>query len=357
MADLSRGHVGLFELDREQFSLRAGFVGLLAIGAAVAFLAVVGYAGVAAVLGAIITAISAGSGRLAPCIARGVAVATVGSLLTVVGVWSGERGWTAGLVVAVVTFAATIVVAFGKTAATAAFLLNLWLLLSLTFTASDHSLGGLAASFLAGGAFAVLLQPLVAHRRRRTAAPPGPGAEEPAAAPAGPRSAPLRAALRPESPLFQFAVVRALATGGTTALGWYLFDRHPYWAVLVAFVIIKSDPAESWAVGVHRAVGTVFGAAVGILVVQNVDSTPWLTFLLVVASMLMIAVQRANYAAFTFFLTTLLILSTRLVEGDIGETVWERVAATVLGVGIAFAVTALVLSIARRRRPDTATTA
>ncbi len=356
MARVSRARVGLFELDREQFSLRTGLVGLLALGAAVAFLAVVGYAGVAAVLGAIITAVSAGSGRLAPCIARGVAVATVGSLLTVVGVWSGERGWTAGLVVAVVTFAATIVVAYGKTAATAAFLLNLWLLLSLTFTASDHSLGGLAASFLAGGAFAVVLQPLAAHRRR-TAAPPGPEPEEPPAAPAGPWSAPLRAALRPESPLFQFAVVRGLATGGTTALGWYLFDRHPYWAVLVAFVIIKSDPVESWAIGVHRAVGTVFGAAAGILVVQNVDSTPWLTFLLVVASMLMVAVQRANYAAFTFFLTTLLILSTRLVEGDVGETVWERVGATVLGIGIAFAVTAVVLSIAGRRRPDTATTA
>lgn len=356
MARVSRARVGLFELDREQFSLRTGLVGLLALGAAVAFLAVVGYAGVAAVLGAIITAVSAGSGRLAPCIARGVAVATVGSLLTVVGVWSGERGWTAGLVVTVVTFAATIVVAYGKTAATAAFLLNLWLLLSLTFTASDHSLGGLAASFLAGGAFAVVLQPLAAHRRR-TAAPPGPGAEEPPAAPAGPWSAPLRAALRPESPLFQFAVVRGLATGGTTALGWYLFDRHPYWAVLVAFVIIKSDPVESWAIGVHRAVGTVFGAAVGILVVQNVDSTPWLTFLLVVASMLMVAVQRANYAAFTFFLTTLLILSTRLVEGDVGETVWERVGATVLGIGIAFAVTAVVLSIAGRRQPGTATTA
>ncbi len=357
MARTSRARIGLFDLDREQFSLRTGLVGLLAIGGALAFLAVVGYVGVAAVLGAIVTAVSAGSGRLAACTARGIAVAIVGSLLTVVGVWSGERGWTAGLVVAVVTFAATLVVVFGKAAATAAFLLNLWLLLSLTFTATDHSLGGLAASFLAGGAFAVILQPLVARRRSRAAAPSGTGAEKPTAtAPDGPWSGPLRAALRPESPLFQFAVVRGLATGGTTVLGWYLFDLHPYWAVLVAFVIIKSDPVESWTVGMHRAVGTVVGAAAGILVVQNVDSRPWLTFLLVVVSTLMVAVQRANYAAFTFFLTTLLILSTRLVEGDIGETVWDRVWATVLGVGIAFAVTAVVLSISRRRSSGPATT-
>ena len=59
--------------------------------------------------------------------------------------------------------------------------------------------------------------------------------------------------------------------------------------------------------------------------------------------------EEYGYTAFTFFLTTLLILSTRLVEGDIGETVWDRVWATVLGVGIAFAVTAVVLSISRRR--------
>jgi hypothetical protein len=120
----------------------------------------------------------------------------------------------------------------------------------------------------------------------------------------------------------------------------------------------KSDPLELVAVGVHRAVGTIAGAAVAVELVRHVDSRPWLTAALVVASALGIAFSKANYAIFTFFMTAVLILSTQLVRGDAARAAGQRIWATLLGVLLAFVVTSLVLLVARRRtqaprtRPD-----
>ncbi len=345
---------GLFTVDRDRLSLRSGAIGVLAILGAVVVLAVIGDAGAAAVAGAAISAASAGRAPLGTRIARGLAAAVVGSLLTAAGVWSGGDGWTTGLVVALVTFAATLAVAYGKAAATAGFLLNLWFILALSFTAADHSLGALAGSFLAGGVLAVLLQPLAARRE----APGATGRRDEhhgARGAHGGWSAPVRAALRLDSPVLQFAVTRALGAGLATLLGWYLFDAHPYWAVLVTLIIIKSDPAESLIVGVHRTVGTVAGVVAGGAIAHGIESRPVLAILLLVVAMLMVLFMSANYALFTFFLTATLLLTTRLVEKDVSETASERAWATLLGVGIAFAVIAFVTLLVRRQssRPPT----
>jgi hypothetical protein len=345
-----RTRIGLFDVEREQFSMRQGALGIVAVLVAVVFVGAFGYGGIAAVLGAFVTIASAGGGSLRVRVERCAAVAIVGALLTVLGVWSGERGWTAALVVALVTFAGTLVSVYGSGAATAAYLLNLWLLLSLSFTASTHSSAVLATNFLVGGAVAVLLQPLHGRRGRGVEVPgSGAAAPPPNAAPAGDWLSPLRAELRLDSPVFRFAVVRAGGIGGATLLGWYLFDNHPYWAAIIAFAITRSDPAELLRVGVHRAVGAVLGAAAATALVRDVDSRPLLTAALVVAAALGIAFQKANYAIFTFFMTCVIILSTQLVRGNADLAANERAWATLLGVGLAFATTALVLLVARRR--------
>jgi hypothetical protein len=335
--------IGLFDVEKEQLSLRRGLLGLVAILVALAFVGVFGYVGVAALLGALVTAAAAGVGRRRVRVTRASAVAVLGSLLTLVGVWSGERGWTAAVVIGLVAFAATLASAYGKEAATSSYLLTLWVLLSLTFTASDHSSAGLAANFLAGGAVAALLQPVLGRTSSAGDARPATAGRP------TDRLAPLRAALRPDSPLSWFALVRAGAIAGATLLGYCLFDAHPYWAAFVAFAVTKSDPAELVAAGVHRAVGTIAGAAVAVELVRNVDSRPWLTGALVVASMLAVTFSKANYAVFTFFMTAVIVLSTQLVRGDAELAAGQRTWATLLGVGLAFATTALVLLAARRR--------
>lgn len=332
----------------EQLSFRRGLLGLVAILAALIFLVAFGYAAIAAVLGALVTAVSAGRGQARVRMTRAAVVAVLGSLLTVVGIWSGERGWTAALVVGTVAFAAALASAYGKEAATAGFMLTLWLLLSLTFTATSHSSAALAANFAIGGALVIVLQPWWPPK-----APASPSADEvnSAAQQAGllAQLSPLRSQLSLDSRLFQFALVRAGGLAGATLLGWYLFDSHPYWAAFVAFAISKSDPAELVAVGVHRTVGTVVGAAVAVELVRNVDSRPWLTVALVGAAALAALFAKANYAVFTFFMTAVIVFATELVRGDAALAANQRIWATLLGVLLAFAITALVLVVVRHR--------
>jgi hypothetical protein len=338
----------LLAVDTEQLSLRRGLLGLFAIFVTLIFLAAFGYAAIAAVVGAFVTAVSAGGGPTRERMLRAAAVAVSGSLLTVLGVWSGERGWTAALVVGIVAFAAVLASAYGKEAATAGFMLTLWLLLSLSLTSSTHS-SGLAANFLAGGALVVLLQPLLARKRTATDESADAAITKAETLDASARLSPLRNALSLDSRLFQFAIVRAGGLAGATLLGWYLFDAHPYWAAFVTFAITKSDPAELVAIGIERAVGTVVGAVVAVELVRNVDSRPWLTAALVVASALAVTFSRANYAVFTFFVTAVVVLATQLVTGDAALAANQRVWATLLGVLLAFALTWLVLVLARHR--------
>lgn len=351
MSSEHASRIGLFDVEREQFSIRRGLVGIAAILVALVFLGAFGYAGIAAVLGALVTAASCGNGSLRERVERGAAVAVVGALLTVLGVWSGERGWTAAIVIAVVTFAATLVSVYGTEVATSAYLLNLWLLLSLTFTASSHSSGVLAANFLLGGAIAVLLQPLLGRAKRRAEDARAEAAPLSDSTPPSDWAAPLRAELHLDSPVLRYALVRASGIGGATLLGWYLFDNHPYWAGIVAFAVTKSDPAELVKIGVHRAVGTILGAAAATALIQHVDSRPALTIALVIAAAAGIATQKVNYAVFTFFMTSVLILVTQLLRGNAELAAGQRAWATLLGVGLAIATTALVLLLAHRRTP------
>lgn len=350
MSRLQHIPIGLATFDRTQFSLRNGLVGLVAVAGALVFLVAFGYVGVAALLGAVVTVLAVGRGPLRSCLARGSIVALVGSALTAVGVWSGEVGWLAGIVAGLVTFGATLFAAYGKAAVTSAYVLNLWLLLAQGFSASDKTTQGLAASFLVGGILAVALQALrvlLVHRSGEEALAGG-ESRRGGAATSSHWAAPMRAALTLDSPILRFAVIRALAIGSAALVGAYLFEAYPYWAVLAAFVIIKSDPAESVASGVHRAVGTVAGAVVALPLVHNVDSRPVLTAVVAVASVLMVASQRANEAVYAFFLTIVLLLALRLVRADVETALAERVWATLLGVGLALGVMALVAAVAGR---------
>jgi hypothetical protein len=348
MARLRDTPIGLTSFDREQFSLRNGVVGLAAIAAAIGFIALFGYVGIAAVLGAAATLLAAGRGTLRSRLVHGSAVAVAGSLLTVVGIWSGEKGWIAGLVAGLVTFGATLFAAYGKAAVTSAFVLNLWVLLAQGFSASDKTTEGLAASFLVGGVLAVALQPLRALASHRRGTEPLAGEDLDSRPDDAPSAgwATMRAALTPESPIFRFAVIRGLVIGSAALAGAYLFEAYPYWAALAAFVILKSDPAESVASGVHRAVGTVAGAAIAIALVHNIDSRPVLTAVVAVAAVLMVASQRANEAVYAFFLTIVLLLALRLVQADVETALAERVWATLLGVGLAIAVMAFLATAA-----------
>jgi hypothetical protein len=282
--------LGLGSLD-----LRAGAFGLLAISLALITIAVLGPAGItAAVAGLIVFMIHPTDGREAR-LSQILVVTLVGTALTAVGVWAGTEGWVAALVMTLVTFSATLTAAYGRSWGTVGYLLNLWVLLALVLTASEHSVALMSGAFLIGGTVAGGIE-LLRHRR------PGPAgsahAAEEAEAPGEMRAAsgrsrlgPLRNALSADSPLFRFGLVRGLAAGSTTLIGWYLFDTHPYWAVLTAFVVIQTEPRESVRRGIQRTVGTAFGVLVGIALAQVFHGTWSVAAVFMIAAFLMVAVR------------------------------------------------------------------
>lgn len=65
---------------------------------------------------------------------------------------------------------------------------------------------------------------------------------------------------------------------------------------------------------------------------------PAIAVAFVLSAFLMVAFQGASYTLFATFLTAMLVFTERLVLGDAYEAGLDRMAATVVGVALAFAV-------------------
>ena len=89
-----RPTVGLLLIDKDRLSVRRGIVGAAALLGVLVLLTVLGVGATAAALGALVTVVSAGAGLPRVRVTRAAVVTVVGTALTLVGVWSGERGWT-----------------------------------------------------------------------------------------------------------------------------------------------------------------------------------------------------------------------------------------------------------------------
>lgn len=338
----------LLAFDRAKLSLRRGLDGVFVLLLTLVLVALVGTVGVTAGLAALIVLAAASAAPLRSRVGSALVIALLGSLLTLIGVWAGEEGWAAAALMTVVSLAATLSAAYGKGAATAAYLLNLWVLISLLLTASDHDPLRFAGAFLLGGVLGVGLIALRVARGDESADEHQVVQAPPAAEPEPGRWAPLRSQLTTTSPLLRFAMVRAIAAGGTTLIGWYLFPAHPYWAVLTAFVIIQTDTSQTLVLGLNRATGTMVAVLLMVPLLDSVDSSPLLLAAFVVSGFLMLSVQKVNYALFTFFTTVVILLMERLTHGDAYATGWDRLFATLLGVALAFGVIAIGRMLGRR---------
>jgi len=189
--------------------------------------------------------------------------ALVGAGLTALGFGIGGDAWGwLVLAASAVTLAAGLAVMFGVHRFVAAYLLNIWVIIALGFAFSLHHHARITsytwAQVLAwaGGAALWMAVTFIAWLIRGREDRPQPVAELP-----GDTS--LRK-LTP--PLIMFAVIRAIAIAGTTALAFGLDLSHGYWMPIATIVAMKASLDQTTIVAVQRLAGALIGAvAAGLL--------------------------------------------------------------------------------------------
>ena len=188
----------------------------------------------------------------------------IGAGLTALGFGIGGEAW-GWLVLATfaVTLAAGLALAFGVRRFVAAFLLNIWFIITLAFAFSFHHHTHITqytwAQVVAWSAGTVLwivvtfIAWLVSGRRD---------------------SAPLFAELPGDTsgrkltpPLITFAVLRALVMAGTVAIAFgATASSHGYWMAIAAIVAMKPTLEQSTLVAAQRVIGALIGGvAAGLL--------------------------------------------------------------------------------------------
>ena len=148
----------------------------------------------------------------------------------------------------------------------------------------------------------------------------------------------LRANLTLRSAVFRHAVRLAGALGVGTALAGLLPFEHRYWLPLTALVVLKPDFTSTFTRGLGRIVGTAAGAVLASALAATLRPGPvLLTLLVVLTAWGGYTVLFANYAAYGLFVTGFVVFLLAVAGLPSGQTVVDRVEATVLGGVLALA--------------------
>ncbi len=152
--------------------------------------------------------------------------------------------------------------------------------------------------------------------------------------------------------MIRFSLLRALAVGVCVLLGFPIFPEHPAWAALTVVLVVRPPARRIVVTGASRAIGTLAGGAPGVAdVVVSGGSTVGLLAGFIGAASVLVATMSVNSTVFPCFLTALIVLSKGLAREAALTVGWDRLLATLLGVGSAFLVIVVWLLIADRRDP------
>lgn len=323
-----------------QFNVRDGLLGVAATIVATTLVVLLGMPGLSSALAVLIVGSADPTGGRIDRARVALGVTAVGTLLTFLGVLAGDAAWSAALLIFVVTFAASMTAVYGTEVANSAYLLNLWVVLTLLFSASDHDVPAFTVAFAVGGLLATVLVRLRGSRS-------GPDESE-AEQQAAPDHPPARDHLTWKSPVLRFSALRALAMGVATAVGYAAFPEHAFWMLLTTFLVIKPQRKDTIRAGAQRAAGTLVGLLLALVITSTVESDAGLIAAFLLAAFGMMAVAKASYALFSVFLTVVVVLPVALVQGDSTAAAWERLLATLLGVALAMAIVAISVVIEHR---------
>ena len=291
------------------FDARAGFRGIVAIGLVLVLGLVFGRPAVIAALSVVFISIVDSPGPLRERLRFLGGFTLLLCAVTSVAWAFGGSVWPVVISTCLVTLGCGLALAYGPVRAMQASLLNFWLIVMFPMV-NSMTLGLSLLETLCGGLLVIVV--VTVHvaivRRWRKGETVAAAAEQPA----DDRNTNVRLHVAWKSPIFRYALAKALATSLATLLGWLLVGSHAFWATFAPLAIIKPDLHQSMVSGANRVVGTILGGAIGVLLVTQTDEPVILMVFLVAAAFLQFATVKVHYAVFIFFLTLLLIISGEL---------------------------------------------
>jgi Fusaric acid resistance protein-like len=280
--------------------------------------------------------------------------ALIGAGVTALGFGIGGDAWGwLVLAASVVTLVAGLAVTFGVHRFVAAYLLNIWFIIALGLAFSFHHHAHITsytwAQVLAwaGGSALWIAVTFIAWLIRGREDRPQPVAELP-----GDTS---RRKLT--LPLIMFAVIRAIAIAGTTALAFGLDLSHGYWMPIAAIIAMKASLDQTTVAAVQRLVGALIGAvAAGLLLLIPANEHGLRLFAIergleVVALVILIngvAIRFWNYALYCGAIAAGVLIFVDLLQPSDYAAEGDRVLWTLCGVGIGVLVMFLAGVLARR---------
>lgn len=133
-----------------------------------------------------------------------------------------------------------------------------------------------------------------------------------------------------------------LAAGISGALTQGLALGHPYWAILTSTIVLHLwiGRLATTRRAIHRAAGTVLGLGV-VALVGFADPAPWVLVAVIVACVIAMCITLPlNYAVAMIFVTPMSLLSIEAATGGpVRDLILDRLVETLIGAGIAVAVT------------------
>ena len=262
-------------------------------------------------------------------------ITLVGALLTALGLVLGVNWELAVLSTFVISLLLGASLAWGKPAAFAAYLLNIWFVVSLAFQGGAAQALPQALAWLIGGALCMLLA-LLRFKRQ-------PSSSEPAQGPAAVQSpgslfATYFALFRFTNPLFRFVLLKALAVTVGTAIGLGFGLPYAHWIPVYTLVVLQPDPEQTLNIFVQRLVGALLAATLAAVLLVSVHNQYLIALIILVFAFLAVAMHDANMLSYIFFSTVVILLLLDLPTPGSLTDVWARVLNVFIGALIAVVV-------------------
>jgi Fusaric acid resistance protein-like len=254
------------------------------------------------------------------------------------GIATSDWGWLV-LAAFVVTLVAGLTIKFGLHRFIAALLLNLWFFVALVLGSNHHNAHvashtwGQVLAWVGGTALWIALTFigwLIRGRKDR----PQPVAELPG------DTLPRKLT----RPLIMFAVLRALAMAGATAIAFGAGLSHADWMPIAALIAMKPDLDQTTVVAAQRLAGALIGAAAAALLMliaagetglKLISIRHGLELLTIVFFMHGAAIRFWNYAFYTAAIAAGALLAADLPDPSNYSAEGQRVLWTLIGVAIA----------------------
>jgi hypothetical protein len=279
------------------------------------------------------------------------AIVLVGACLTALGYLLGGANW---ILVALAVFATTLlyvlITAYGRTAAVASVLLNVWFLCALSIShALDKSpaqtwplAGPQTLAWVGGGALWMLTAGALAlapRTRSQSQAQAQQGqSTSPGTRPADAASTAAPAVTQISRSLVTYAALAALAVSLAAAFAWGFDVPNADWMAIGALVAMRpSLRASAYRAG-QRVAGALVGAILSAILLSVIHDRTALEIIIVILAALAGTLHEANYALHYAALSTVVLMALGLAHGvNLAEN-WLRVAWAFAGVLIALAV-------------------